>query len=428
MANSGANFSTLADALAYRDTHGHTLLGTYTGSITYVAGQDNRFITLTTQIPSTIYKKRGDLGVRIGGAGNPIIRCNLSQDNGETDPELLPTTTSLIRLFAPIAETFSGVQIDLYQLVPYGVMILPGQVIEIESASIVIPGHTTIYCPVMRGASITHVTGALAVVFGQRSDQNEIYFKNLVLSSSANSINNFFWQLPFAGTGNSQTLCEYGIFDCDMETSAQDFLYAGNGTLPLGAITINRNRIRGTYDFINPVLSRKFDVFDNHVTMHGNGTPEGSNPAGLPVGQNNSEGYTYPQIQCNVRGNTFDSLGTILRSTELTRPVGVAVRQSMPSQSVVDVANNTFRIVRHSNDVVSSTERAIGVQVTASGTATPTILVRNNTFDVKHTGTGVMGTPNTMHSNNASYLIRRQGNYVVNGTLGSNTLAIPVET
>lgn len=428
---SGANFSRIADALAYRDTQGHTLLGTYTGSITYTPGVDNRFISLTTQIPSSIYKAKGNLGVRIGGTGNPILRCNLTMDDPSTDP--WPSTTSKIRLFAPIQATFTGVQIDLYQLIPYGVMILPGNNIELSTATVgvgvIIPAYTTIYCPVMRGASLFHdgVSGNRES-FSKRNDQNEIYFRNLVLSDALNEINNFFWHLPEASAANCQTLCEYGIYDCDMETAAQDFLYAGNGTQPLGAIHLHRNRIRGTYDFINPVLSRRFDVVDNLITMHGHGLSEGSNPTGMPIGQNGTEGYTYPNIEYNIRGNVFDIIGTTTQAGENTRPTGVSVRQSLPTQSVIDIASNKFRVIRVGGDAGVSTDKTIGVQANAAGTANPKILVRNNTFDIRDTGGALGGATYTMHSNNAAYVIKRQGNVTINGTLGSNTAAIAVET
>lgn len=408
----GANgqYSTLDAALTARAAISHTLLASGTGTITYTASSDDRIITLTAAITN---ETAGMLGVRLNGAG-PILRCSLVG---------AAATTTRISLFAPIDQTYTAVSVEVYKLNPVGICILPGERVELGSLSTrVIPAFTTIYCPVHLGASITYVGTESGVCFGANGTENEIWFKNLVIDSACGDISSimFSW-------GNTNPLTDIGYIDCSMSTQSQDLVYFAGGLR--GAVHFLRNRIRGTYDAVcNPLISRHLNVVDNVIEMSSRGdiesaTGDAGTPCGMALGNSTAYTGTYPAILTTVRGNKIVSQGVPGASGEGVYATCVEVRYRLPSQAVVDVDSNFLSANRRGGTVVDTTKgiaAALIVSSTVAGADTPTIIARNNTINSVLTNSA-NGTAYSLHSTNAAYSIKRNGNRVINGTLGSNT-------
>lgn len=416
-----ARFSTFDDALAYRDTVGHTLLaGGLTGTITYVAGEDRRVIITVESLTTLGIFNTKMVGVRIGGPGNPILRCNVV---GQYE----------IQLLAPIAQTFSGAQIDLYQIKPFGIEILPGEVIELGNSSTrIIPAFTYIYCQVRHGATIYHYGSTAGIGFSGRSDQNECGFFNLVFGDASAKINNTLWRLPAPTTANCQALTDFYLQDCLVQTANQDFIYGSAGTAPQGAMHLVNNHFSGSFDITNPILFRHLDVRGNTFSINSvgdfaSGGGDGGEPTGLAIAAGwsdaNIAALTYPQIVSTVRGNTFDITGIPDTAGEGAMPCGFEIRGVLPSQAAVVFDSNFVSCNKIGGaDATSPAGAGFGVDLGGifTSTKTPTIVVSNNVFDCKKTNSAA-GTMYSMHSNVASYSIKRNGNRVINGTLGNNT-------
>lgn len=405
----GGYFAELETALQARDEMGHELLfGGLTGSITYTAGIDTRTITLSTPVTN---EQNSHIGVRIGGSG-PILRCSLI-GNG--------TTTTLLRLFYPIHQTYSGVQIDIYKIKHVGLSIVPGSRIELpNSSSRTIPPFTTIFCPVHKGASIAHVAATSGGCFNFRFDHNEVWLRDLVLECACGNINSlmFNWSSGFPQT-------DVGFIGCHMSTQSQDLQYFSGGGLH-GGFHLIGNHISGTYDAASsPVMARLFRMMNNVVIMdsrgdYDTGAGDGGEPTGVVFGANSGEASTYPSVMAMVRNNEFHIRGESGGLGEGVKAVAVEIRSPLPSQAVVDVSSNYIDVQKHGG---SGSGSAAGLLVGAvPGTATPTIIARNNTIRSVHTG-GATGIALSMTSGNSNYQIKRGGNLIIAGSLGSNTTA-----
>lgn len=413
----GGRFSNLDDALIERATIGHILLaGGMTGSIAQTGLDDSRIIQLTGTPLSALLHLKGNVGVRIGGAGNPILMCTI-------------VSSSKIQLFAPIAAAFAGAQVDVYRIVPVGISILPGETISLgTSGSRTIPAFTTFSCPVPLGAAIFHEDTVAGNTFMLDATANAIYFKDLNIGDATHKINSIFLRLPTSTAGNSQTLCEYGFKDCRIITASQDFVYAGQGSVPVGALRLHGNFIHGTYDIINPMTCRALDVLGNTFRMQSigdfeSGGGDSGEPTALVLGQ--GSGHVYPHIRATIKNNIMDISGVPSTGGDGAKVSAIEIRSEIPSNAIVDIAGNEITCTKVGGTGVVS--NAVGVRVSDNvvDPNTPTILVRSNTFDVRHTA-GAAGTAYSMHSNNINYSIKRAGNFVKNGTLGSNTAAMAV--
>ena len=396
---SGARFSTLDDALEYRATVEHTVIASgLTGNATVGAGADVRNIALTGTPLAAFVGYKGIVGIRIGAVGQPVLRGYIYN-------------SATLRMLAPLPATLTDVEITVYTINHVGIAILPGERIELaHSTTRYIPGHTTIFCPVKGAASMYHVGTTAGSAFISSTADNVI-FKDLVLGDTNNTNGSipFQFELP--------TQAEMTFLGCELLAQAQDFIY-GSGSV-MGQLNLIGNKIIAAFDVVNPMIFRNLNVRDNEFYMYGVEFVDGGAPTPIVLGSNSlAPTLTYPQIEAHFTGNIVHS--DVMGIAASSKAVGVEIRQALPNQALVNVRANTFKI-RSSG--VGASSYGVLVNSAVTGSNTPTILVRDNIFDV----TSAVGTANTMHSAEATYVINRQGNYTIAGTLGSNTAAIAAE-
>lgn len=414
----GGQFDDLQDAFKERGRLGHNKLMEFVGSITgSVNGSvDVRRITAASGTPLSKYLHKKTIGVRINGSDNPIVYARIVANN-------------IVELMHPVPRDFSAVNIEVFEINHAAIVLLPGTVLNITERNLIIPAHTTICAAVPYTATINKEggTGVSDVLFNVLGNQNEIHFRGLRLQDSRHAGGSRFWQLPTianaqdAALNNLQLICNYSVRDCKIDTTSQDFLYMGLGTFVTpqigGALWVDGCEITGGgYDVIYATEARKISVTNNNFyLMSHSEAVDGGFPCSVVLG-GGLRSSVYLDQSLNVHGNTID-IRAYADGNDASLPAAVDVRGPPNNNVKVFVKNNNIKIRKN-----SGTAMAAAVKVTTEGiNSTAYIEVSGNTIDVTNSGTGGAFS---LVSDNASTTIKRAGNNVINGTLGTNTVAL----
>ncbi|MHB8710542.1 MAG: hypothetical protein ACYC6X_03275 [Minisyncoccota bacterium] len=405
----GGQYADLASAFTARSAVTNTLLATYTGSITGTSGGtlEKHYLVADSGTPlSGLLQQKGDIGVRIGGVGNPVVRGSV-----------INSTT--IYLQAPIPKDFpAGTAVDVYDIVPATIMLTPGTHIRYNAAvsgSMTIPAFTTITALVPHTATIEMI-GTSAIMFAPSNTQNEIYFTDLNLVITTKAINLIFWQLPsIDGINNLQWMTEFGLINDRINSIAEDFVY--NVSAGAGAFIARDNDVRGTYDVFRFSEHRKILFTNNDINCYsqGQGTDMGE-PTPIVIG--GTGGLAYPRQEYFILNNRLTSVADAVAGDTQGHAAAFEIRNPLSTNARVIIRGNTLRaVVTGGSDAAG----AIGVKVAASlasdTTNNPYIEVTDNDLYVTNAGSG----PAALYDNNgagggADYFINIKNNNILPGS------------
>ncbi len=412
----GGQVQTLAAAITARNAIPNVLLvNAYNASITGTAGGtiDQRYLVADSGAPlSSIVGIKGDVGVQIDGPGNPIIRANVI--NGTT-----------LELHAPIPEDFISVSVTVYDIVPVAIVLLPGTHIRYDpsvNGSLTIPAFTTITALEPHTATIEMIGGS-AIMFQSANTQNEIFFKDLNLVVSSNAINRVFWKLPgIDGADNLQWMTTFGIYNCRINSLAQDFIYFNE---PGPAFYAEGNDVRGTYDVFRMAEHRKAVFVDNDIETYSNGQNyDIGEPTPIVFGSTGN--LVYPEQNYFIFGNRLSSIANALPGDTQGHAAAIQIRNPLSGNANMIIRGNTLKaVVTGGSDPAGS----IGVKVSGDfvGSKSPYIEVSDNDLYVTNAGSG----PAYLYSSGNGYSITVSNNHILPGStssVGQNVNSIIVQT
>jgi len=410
LANSGGETSSLLDAMTLRDTISHTLLTSFTATISGSSAGTvaKRVLTATSGTPLSAYIGES-VGVRIddaGGTVNPIVRG-------------IVRTSSSIELLYHVDKDYTAVNIDVFRLKPVVIHIEPGFHEEITTPYAISP-WTTLYCSAFAGASF-YFEG-LDYFNCSSNLANEIFFNGLKLSyedvTSAGKV------LKLAGDGQS-IMSDFGLASCLIDSGGGGGLLSGG--VNAGGLYARGNIFKGQGDMLNLGSNRLGYIADNTFIMRSGISVVTSKSTAIVLGAAGSSEFAE---QTNfINNNHITCVGADdIPLGAFPDVIGIDIRNKLSTASKTIIANNY--IATHNEDVTaSSTEESIGVKVTdTASTSTPDIIVKDNIFNVTHAAAShAANVFKVMHSANANFVLKRAGNQSIassSTTPGLNTSLI----
>lgn len=376
------------------------LLDTFTGSSVAEVGSGliNRITDDAAGLISGVVSGQ-TIGIRIGGAGNPILVG-----------AVLTRSAGTIRLVNNLFGAVVSEQVDIYQITNNGVFILPGSNIELTTTVANLPSFTTLYAIPNSVRLYTEIDN---ILLSLGEDTNEINFWGLKLGLDNTGAQAIPLKLPAGAADSHLHSCDFRVDMCNFQTRGDDGIFFPSNNPNGPGIHVHNNIFSGYYDNIRLAQHREANIENNLFYNHGLGLASIEQAAVAVGALTNVEDL--PREVYNINYNRVIADGQELGGTS-TEVKGVEIRGELGNNAIVDIKSNNIQCEAHT----AGGGDAVCIKVGAGGVNTPTINASNNTLVATQHGTA---NAYTMHSTNVNYVINRHSNIQVAGILGSNTAA-----
>ena len=387
----GGKVSDLSDVAALATAP--TLLDTITATSIAESGSGKHYRITNDTASAIIGTADGDqVGIRIGGAGNPILQGDVALN-----------ANGILRLKNPLDTGFTSLQVDVYHLSRTGVYLLPGTELTLTVIVTNLPTHTTLF-----GIPGTVRIQSEAQYISLADDTNEMRFFGIEFGSNRAGVNKFSLKLANGGIGRYAT--DQYIDTCTIFSSSDDGIYTA-GTAQ-GGVHLFNSDLYAHYDCLRLSQHRLVNVFNNNFNVWAQefGATE---CAAIALGASTPDALLEEKYVFN---NNTVKAWTRAIITDAPQAKGIDIRNQLGSNAECSFIGNDISCIAE-----SGAGDAICISVGASGTNTPKISAKGNTLSAVAHGTG---NAYTLDSTNANYPILRAGNEQVAGTLGANTTTL----